>query len=233
MASLVEICSLALSHLGSSPIIGFPPVDNSPKAVLCAASYPFNRDAALRAYPWNCAKYRAALSPDIVYSPWVTGHSYSVGDIVSVVECVYRCLISHTSGVFATDLSNGKWERITPFGYTYQYSLPTDPWCLWVPKILNEELDYSVEGRKLLSNEATVEIVYIRRIIDTNLFDSLLAEVIAARLAHSLAYSITGVQSNTQLMWELYNRKLDEARMIDGMEGTVEAYSSNALIEVR
>lgn len=42
---------------------------------------------------------------------WATAQTYAVGDVRTVAasgEC-YRCLVAHTSGTFATDLSGGKW----------------------------------------------------------------------------------------------------------------------------
>lgn len=42
-------------------------------------------------------------------SPWITGTSYAVGACVSQANVIYRCLVAHTSGTFATDLAAGKW----------------------------------------------------------------------------------------------------------------------------
>ena len=41
---------------------------------------------------------------------WLTATAYVVGDVrtVSSLEC-YRCIVSHTSGTFATDLAASKW----------------------------------------------------------------------------------------------------------------------------
>lgn len=42
---------------------------------------------------------------------WATAQSYVVGNVRTLAtsgEC-YRCLVAHTSGTFATDLSGGKW----------------------------------------------------------------------------------------------------------------------------
>lgn len=40
---------------------------------------------------------------------WLTTINYSVNDLVEETDVVYICVESHTSGVFATDLSAGKW----------------------------------------------------------------------------------------------------------------------------
>jgi hypothetical protein len=38
---------------------------------------------------------------------WLTGTLYLVSQIVATSTGIYKCLISHTSGVFATDLATG------------------------------------------------------------------------------------------------------------------------------
>lgn len=44
---------------------------------------------------------------------WLTGTSYLLGNPVTINSNLYRCLIPHTSGVFATDLANGKWLLVS------------------------------------------------------------------------------------------------------------------------
>lgn len=117
--------------------------------------------------------------------------------------------------------------------WTYRYTLPTDPYCLWVPKQLNEDLEHVIEGRKLLTDEATAVIHYIQKLTDTGQFDSLLSEAIEARMAFKLAYPVTGTMSLARDMWELYKGVLQEARTIDGMEGNLGQYESDDLTSVR
>jgi len=119
------------------------------------------------------------------------------------------------------------------FGFTYQFQLPQDPYCLRVLKLDDEEAVYKIEGRKLLCDNGTVKIKYISQVIDVALFDSLLSEAITARLSAELDYPITGSTSHSGAMWQLYEAKLREARTMDGMEGTVDQYESNQLIDVR
>jgi hypothetical protein len=63
--------------------------------------------------------------------PWITAQVYSVGDIIETSGIAYICIVEHTSGVFATDLSNGKWQTFvagtlpTQAGNTGKY-LKTD-----------------------------------------------------------------------------------------------------------
>lgn len=48
-------------------------------------------------------------------SAWLTGTGYVVGNFVAQGGQTYYCLISHTSGTFATDLAAGKWRLQTAY----------------------------------------------------------------------------------------------------------------------
>jgi hypothetical protein len=54
----------------------------------------------------------AGIAPAL---PWVAGTLYSVSASVTHGSAFYRCLIAHTSGVFATDLAAGDWVLIVDF----------------------------------------------------------------------------------------------------------------------
>ena len=49
-------------------------------------------------------------------SSWLTGTSYFVNDLVKTGGNVYICLVAHTSGTFATDLTALKWELMVSKG---------------------------------------------------------------------------------------------------------------------
>lgn len=139
-------------------------------------------------------------------------------------------------------------ETDTPaFGYAYQYSLPTDPFCLRVLEFSNGSLSYPqdnmtsntggpvfvIEGRKLLTDEGTARIKYIGRVTDPQQYDALLTEALAARLASEIAYALTGSTSVSQLADALYRDKLREARFVDGTEGAPQKLEASDFIESR
>lgn len=136
-------------------------------------------------------------------------------------------------------------DAVAPdFGFTHQYTLPTQPYCLRVVSFWNSVVDneiaaydsnvmYKIEGRKILSNEGTCKITYIARVSDTELYDSLLSSTIAYRLAADTAYNITGSMSVAQNMQALYEARLREAKGVDAMEGYPEQPQANEYIEVR
>lgn len=132
-----------------------------------------------------------------------------------------------------TTLVKETWTAPDGFRWSYRYLLPPDPYCLWLPKVLNEDLDYEVMGRRIYTDEDTsIDIIYVGR-VEPELFDPLMCSAISARLAHRLAYPLTRVTALPLEMWKLYLIKVQEARTMDAMEGSLDAPEATALTEVR
>ena len=112
------------------------------------------------------------------------------------------------------------------FGFTNQFTLPTDPYCLRVLRLENLDVDFRGEGRKIHCDEDTVKVIFISRVTDPNEYDQLLIEAIAARLAADSSYALAQSSTLTSTMWQLYESKLSEARFIDATEGTPGAIQS-------
>ena len=60
--SNVKICNRALIAIGEDPITSLS--DNRKAAILCSQLYDPERQATLRAHPWNCARQRVQLDAD-------------------------------------------------------------------------------------------------------------------------------------------------------------------------
>ena len=103
------------------------------------------------------------------------------------------------------------------WGFTKQYTLPAD--CLRVLTILDQDSDYKIEGRKILTDNSSMKILYVARITDPNEYDELLRETLSAALAADIAYGITSSNPLTQNMYNLFQDKLKEARFVDATEG--------------
>jgi len=74
------------------------------------------------------------------------------------------------------------------YGFAYQYSLPTSPYCLRVLGMEYEDYifkveNYSTQGRVLLTDEGTAKILYVARITDTTQFDALFVDVLTAKIS--------------------------------------------------
>tara|TARA_R100000655_G_scaffold66455_1_gene104950 strand:+ start:493 stop:1089 length:597 start_codon:yes stop_codon:yes gene_type:complete len=153
-------------------------------------------------------------------------------------------LRAHPWNIAITRAALPKDSDAPAFGFTSQFTLPTDPFCLRVLSFFNSNVDseiaaydtqvmFKVEGRKILSDEDTCQIVYIARVEDTELFDSLLSSSIAHKLASETAYAITGSTSVAQGMQQLYELRLREARSIDAMEGMPDKIIADDFVNIR
>lgn len=125
-------------------------------------------------------------------------------------------------------------KTITPladapdFDFDYQYQLPTNPYCLRVLQVGKSEdqpIIWRVEGRRLLTDESSAPIAYIKRITDTNEFDPLLVDAISIRLQIKFAPSIMNSRKAVaDLISEYENITLPLARTIDAQESSTQAF---------
>lgn len=196
--SETSICNAALRLIKGGRIDSLD--EQSTIASDCKEIYPVARDAVLCAHPWNFATKRATLT-----------------------------------------LTNE-----TPLGseYSYKYTLPTNPYCLRVIRIPEQVYNmtdpyttttyknigyaynglvdntYRIEGRSLVTNLTGVVIEYIARETNAGLFPPYFSELLAARIALDLPYSVSGSVSLADRIDNLYQKRLRDAKSIDGQEGT-------------
>ena len=163
------------------------------------------------------------------------------GNFDDVRDAVLR---SHPWNVAITRKNLAADSTTPAFGFSFQFTLPTDPFCLrvlsfWNSNVNNEVAAYDsnvmfkIEGRKILSNEDTCNIIYIGRVTDTEQYDSLLNKAISARLAAEIAYNITGSNSVASNMLTIYEARLKEAKGVDSMEGFPEQPQADDFTNIR
>jgi hypothetical protein len=147
-------------------------------------------------------------------------------------------LRSHPWNFAITRATLAKLSDTPAYGFNYQYSLPTNPYCLRVLEMEYSDYIFKVEnvathGRVLLTDEGTAKILYVARITDTNLFDSMFIDVLTAKLSVDLAYPVTNSLKVQEQMQKLYQLKLSEARSIDGQEGFIDDLVSDTFTDFR
>lgn len=125
--------------------------------------------------------------------------------------------------VFALERQALNQDTATPIGaeYTYQYSLPVDPYCLKVIRMLGvgaNSQNYKIEGRKLLTDSDTVSIQYVSEIADPNLFDSLFASAVALKLAQKMCIPITNDKTLKTVMETAYDKVIAKAEEANEIE---------------
>lgn len=109
------------------------------------------------------------------------------------------------------------------YEFTYEYDIPND--CL---RVLETETDVTtindrwvVEGRKILSNDSEISIRYIFRNEDYNSWSPQFAEVMAWKIAHSIAYALTQSTERERACADALKQALSYARSTDGAEGVL------------
>tara|TARA_R100001163_G_scaffold2664_3_gene4130 strand:+ start:81 stop:659 length:579 start_codon:yes stop_codon:yes gene_type:complete len=147
-------------------------------------------------------------------------------------------LRSHPWNFAITRATLAQLSTTPAYGFAYQYALPTDPYCLRVLEMEYQDYIFKIEnlatvGRVLLSDESTAKILYVGRITDTALFDSLFVDTLTAHLALKLAYPITNSVTLQAQMQKLYQLKLSEARSVDGQEGFIDDLVSDTFTDFR
>jgi len=118
------------------------------------------------------------------------------------------------------------------FGYTYQFQLPVD--CLRVHEAINN-MDFKIEGDKLLTNAEEVDIKYIFDNTDISTWTPSFKDLVAARLRIDLAYTLAADKEIIKLSQELYERKSREVKWIDASEDIPDSFgrTQSNLIGVR
>jgi len=110
------------------------------------------------------------------------------------------------------------------FGYAYSHDLPPD--CLRLLDIAGD-IDYRLEGRSILTNEAAVNIRYVSRVTDPNMYTPQFIEVLAAKLALELSYSLEGKAATIDRLTNGYQSALRDARFVDATEDHIEAIDAS------
>ena len=102
------------------------------------------------------------------------------------------------------------------FEFSFQYTLPSD--CLRVLQMEDLDMIYKIESGKLLTDESPAKILYVSRVEDVNLFDSMFVEALSARISAESAVTLAESNSLYQNMMEMYQRKILDARSMDAQE---------------
>jgi hypothetical protein len=96
-----------------------------------------------------------------------------------------------------------------------------------------DDIDWVVEGRKILTDEDTLSIIYIYRNTDPASWDACFAEAFSWYLAWKASYALTQSTQVSQLMERGYKMSLSEARSMDGMEGKIQGLEADIWSKVR
>lgn len=181
MASPIDICNLALAHLGEIPnISSIDPPEGSAHAEKCERFYPIARDAALEMRNWSFALKRVDLAQ-------LTNDSHQWGFKYALPSDIIRPVAIPTRGIgFNTTFM--PWERVGQ-------------------GMLNSA-DFITEGNALFTSTEDAELLYLYRLTDTTKFTPLFVNSVAWLLASYLAGAITRDMDIKQWCYQMFEREL-------------------------
>ena len=116
-------------------------------------------------------------------------------------------------------------SQLTPaplFRWSYRYGLPADQ--LRLLEVNGSDVCllgnfWKIEGGELLSNDATMEVVYLYRCEDTSLWDPLFCEALVVKLAVHLSETMRGGSGADEKLMAEYDRMVAPlARRVDANE---------------
>jgi len=119
------------------------------------------------------------------------------------------------------------------FDYAYQFTLPGD---LLRVLAVGEEGDtprYKVEGRKILADDAALNLRYIYRNTNIPHWDSLLVHATTAAMAEAMAYPLTKSNTTQQSMAAKLDFWMRQARTVDALEEPTDDVGDFPLLNVR
>jgi len=127
-------------------------------------------------------------------------------------------------------------ETNTPdFEWDYQFSLPDD--YLRTRPLYRDNDNFqmdepskrcAIEGNKLMCNDETFDLKYIRKVTDPDEFDPLFKEVLVLQIALKLVHPVAGTEATSLkegIMKEL-NILMPQVRAVDRQEMNTSGYSS-------
>lgn len=105
------------------------------------------------------------------------------------------------------------------FDFLYQFTLPSDCIRLLLPSDIT--LDWTVEGRKVLTNDGTsIKIRYLADITDPTMWDPAFYDMLSISLAIDLCEPLTNSTGKRQALEQDYKDALREARRNNAFEQT-------------
>lgn len=121
------------------------------------------------------------------------------------------------------------------FGFGFAYQLPTSPYCLKPLFIENPEQDtpWKVKGRELHTDRDGVKLEYLGENEDVSQYSPLFVACLEYFLAARMAYTLTGSNTKSKELYDLYFELLADAETGDAQVGTADAFESDDFVIAR
>lgn len=117
------------------------------------------------------------------------------------------------------------------FGYAHQFVLPAD--YVRALKLDYSDLEFKIESNLLLTDEGSVNLIYISKVTDTSEFDAMFTYLLSLQLAYNMAYTLVQSSSLRQSILQELQIQLRDARSASSQEGTPDSFEFNTWVEAR
>ena len=177
MPSVVDICNLALAHLGDDAnVASIDPPEGSAQAEHCARFYPISRDSLLQMHNWNFASKRVTLAAvTMPYHQWKYAYAAPADMMVAVA-------------VLPPEAENDYATKFTPSDYPYWNAnyTPIVAAGQYVPQRFSVEMDTA--GNKVIYTDQDGALLRYQALVsDPTKFDPLFTLSLSWHLASMLA----------------------------------------------
>ena len=187
MASVVQICNMALSHIGSDArVSAISPPDGSVEAGHCATFYDLARTELLEPGNYRFSLARAALA-EVTNESDTWAYAYALPS-----DCLRPLRVLRPTG------------GLTVFNLDDNYVAHVDD---------HDSAPFDVEGQVLFSNEPDAVLVFVRDVTDTTKFTASFTSALSFNLAGYLAGPIVKGNEGAKLGDAMRQRAFSAAEM--------------------
>lgn len=177
MASEVDVCNLALGHLGDAANLqSISPPDGSAQADHCARFYPIARDSLLEMHDWSFATKRASLALlSLTCAQWLYAYA-NPSDCLNQIAVLDPMATDDSSVGISLGYFTG------PFGMP----APSIERGAYTPQPFITEA--AADGSEVIwTNQQNAVLRYLARVTDTSKFENLFTLALTWHLAGMLA----------------------------------------------
>ena len=145
------------------------------------------RDSLLRSYEWSFATTRIQL-----LQGWDSDIDFTTDMYVFEDDVLYKCNTPHTSSSdFSTDIANWTDRSDDQTSFGNYIDLPAD-WLRVKEYVDDDNTDWSIEGKQILTPDTEVELVYVKKEDDTTEWESTFTDAFIVKLALNLLNPLSG-----------------------------------------
>jgi hypothetical protein len=210
MPSEVDICNLALAHLGDpATVASINPPQGSAQASHCQRFYPIARDALLEMSTWGFATVRVALAQiPYAFTEWLYAYQVPSDMVNSIAVLDPAATDDNAAAYFQANIPPGLANTNRSLYTPQPYAVETDP-------IRGVEV--------ILTNQASATLRYTRLVTDTSLFSPTFVSTLSYWLASYLAGPVIKGDAGMNVakqMREVGSQMLSISRPSDANQGT-------------